>query len=116
VQIAVEFRMLTVRARSSDRSVVDSAIWLTGTSHNISSGGILFTPDDLPQGMAVDAPIEMRLLMPRELNPEVSARARCRGRVVRVEPGSITDPARVAATIERYNFERKRRKLAGTNR
>ena len=104
MQLAVEFCIQSSTRRNSG----NAPIWFKGTSHNISAGGILFSPEGTAPELAIAAPIQLRLLMPAELNPTPSARARCVGRIVRIEPASAASPMRIAATIDRYKFERPR--------
>jgi hypothetical protein len=46
--------------------------------------------------------------MPPELNPTRSARARCVGRIIRIEQGLSDAPLRIATTIDWYKFESHR--------
>ena len=71
---------------------------------NISSNGVLFTSDEAP---AVGDPLEYTITLDSAQNRRVAVR--CVGKVVRSEPvATPPGPPRyeVAATLERYEFDR----------
>jgi hypothetical protein len=70
-----------------------------GETRNVSSCGVLFmckTP------VAVGAPIEYLITLPKAPGTRAEVRLRCVGKVVRAE-----EPSRFAATMERYEFLRQ---------
>jgi hypothetical protein len=71
--------------------------WLDGRSENISRSGVLFRSD---RYVTPETEIELLLTLGGDLSSEQAGTLLCRGRVVRLEPGSIEDPRTgIAATI-----------------
>lgn len=73
----------------------------TSQTKNLSSGGVLFTSEEL---MQVGEPIEYLITLYNGAQP---VRLRCMGKVIRLEQ-PVTEAAEcaVAATLERYEFVR----------
>jgi hypothetical protein len=74
--------------------------WHEARTKNVSASGVLFEGEGIDTRFEADAAIEMRLLM-----PAATARAVCRGRVVRLVARG-RQSTQVAATIDRYSLER----------
>jgi hypothetical protein len=70
-------------------------------TQNVSSGGVLFLS---PLQLEVGDLIEYRITLPGGASSPV--KLRCRGKVVRLQPGNNGADAHVAATLERYEFVR----------
>jgi hypothetical protein len=78
------------------RPAGDSA-WREGRSENISRTGVLFRSERF---VTPETEIELLLTLGGELGDEAAGALLCRGRVVRLEPGSEDDPRiGIAATI-----------------
>ncbi len=80
----------------------------SGETHNLSSGGVLFTSD---QEIEIGDPIEYFITLPSWLNKKDNGiRLHCVGTVVRREMVTNDDgeeePLAIAATLERYEFVR----------
>ena len=73
----------------------------SGWTMNVSSGGVLFTSD---YELVPETTIEFVITLPSDGLETVSLR--CCGTVLRVEPSSREAVYEVAATIDRYKFER----------
>jgi hypothetical protein len=77
----------------------------TGTTRNISSGGILFVAE---QTMEVDSPVEYVVTLTSGANGFVNLR--CMGKVLRLEsfPSEESEATSVvvAVSLERYEFQR----------
>jgi acyl-CoA hydrolase len=71
-----------------------------GETKNVSSSGVLFTA---PVGFELGESIEYYITLPKVVGSKMEVRVRCVGKVVRNEPESA-----FAATLERYEFVRKR--------
>lgn len=71
-----------------------------GETKNVSSGGVLFNG---PVPFDVGESIEYYITLPKVTGSKIEVRVRCVGKVVRTEPDSC-----FAATLERYEFVRKR--------
>lgn len=96
---APRFRMhLPLRYRSGE-----SDAWLQGTTENISASGVLFRVDHLKER---GTPIEMSLLMPKEIVGRFTSRVICRGCVVRTVAATDGGLLAMAATIASYWFAR----------
>jgi c-di-GMP-binding flagellar brake protein YcgR len=74
---------------------------LKGQTRNISSGGVLFTTEAAPP--ASDGRIEYVIALGHRAGRPLNLR--CMGKIVRMERREET--YRVAATLERYEFERQ---------
>jgi hypothetical protein len=72
-------------------------------TRDISARGVFF---DFAGRMDPGSELSFELNLPPELSAGKSVRIRCRGKIVRVEPSNGEGPARVAATIEDYEFVR----------
>ncbi len=70
-----------------------------GETRNVSSTGVLFSP---PVPIEVGASIEYLITFPKVPGSRAEVRLRCVGKVVRHEPNAL------AATLERYEFQRTR--------
>ena len=76
----------------------------TGETRNVSTSGVLFTSQsELPIGQ----PIEYAITLPTGKADGVTVRLHCMGKVVRTELIENGIPARVAATLDRYEFVRR---------
>ncbi len=81
----------------------------TGETHNMSSGGVLFTSENQ---MEIGDPIEYMVTLPSSVSHNTQVRIRCMGKVMRTEPREegveliSRRPFRIAATLERYEFIR----------
>ena len=96
---APRFRMhLPLRYRSSE-----SDAWLSGTTENVSATGVLFVVDQIKEA---GTPIEMTLLMPKEILGRFTSRVICHGRVVRTVVPTKGGQLAMAATIASYRFAR----------
>lgn len=70
-------------------------------TRDVSARGICFYIDSAVQaGSAID----FTLTLPPEITLTESIRVRCKGRVVRVEGGSLAGKMAVAAVIDEYEF------------
>jgi hypothetical protein len=70
-------------------------------TRDVSARGICFYVDSsIESGSAID----FTLTLPPEITLTESIRVRCKGRVVRVEPGDATGKLPVAAVIDEYEF------------
>jgi hypothetical protein len=70
-------------------------------TRDVSARGICFYVDsDIASGSA----IEFTLTLPPEITMTESIRVRCKGKVVRVEPGGSGAKLAVAAVIDEYEF------------
>ncbi len=84
-------------------------VHLTGETHNMSSGGVLFTSENQ---MEVGDPIEYMVTLPSSVSASTQVRIRCMGKVMRTELREdgveliSHRPYRIAATLERYEFIR----------
>ena len=77
------------------------AVELSAETKDVSARGIFFYFDSsLNEG----SPIEFTLTLPPEITLTESIRVRCRGKVVRVEPGMTDAKVPVAAVIDEYEF------------
>jgi hypothetical protein len=77
--------------------------WRTGLTENISRSGLLFRPDG---PLAIDAPLEMRFVLPAGPTPPGVV---CRGRVVRTVPtADRAECPTCAVTIAGYRLHRRR--------
>lgn len=79
----------------------------TGETHNLSSGGVLFsTGSQIEVGEA----IEYMITLPSAAESGTSVRIRCKGKVIRLERRDNGSPSpapfTAAATLERYEFVR----------
>jgi hypothetical protein len=70
-------------------------------TRDVSARGICFYVD---APIATGAPIEFTLTLPPEITLTESIRVRCKGRVVRVDPGAPNGKVAVAAVIDEYEF------------
>src|SRR5262249_39678045 len=77
--------------------------WLNATTVNISASGVLFVVDHL---LEQGTPIEMSLMMPREILGSRSSRVMCHGSIVRTVPIAEGGRLAMAATITHYRFTR----------
>jgi hypothetical protein len=76
---------------------------ISGVTRDVSSCGTFFYCEVAPE---VGSEIELMLELPKELTEGRSAHVLCRGRVVRVEPASESQPIGVAvefSSIERLS-------------
>lgn len=71
-----------------------------GETKNVSSSGVLFTA---PVPFELGESIEYFITLPKVVGSKIEVRVRCVGKVVRSEAESS-----FAATLERYEFVRKR--------
>jgi hypothetical protein len=79
----------------------------TGTTKNMSAGGVLFT-STVP--IEVGEPIEYIITFPTHPINGGTVSLRCLGKVLRLEPNGAdaeTDSVLLAATLERYEFVRR---------
>jgi len=84
--------------------VSDRLVSLPAKTHNVSSVGALFAikDDAVSEGDRIEFLVTMKgPLLPKDAPP---VKLRCRGRVVRADEQGAGK--RVAATIDRYQFER----------
>ena len=72
-----------------------------GETRDVSARGICFYVDSAIQAGAA---IDFTLTLPPEITLTESIRVRCKGRVVRVETGSVGSKLAVAAVIDEYEF------------
>ena len=72
-------------------------------TRDISARGVYF---DFSERMEPGAELEFELNLPPELAAGKTVRIRCRGKIVRVDAPKTGSTARVAATIENYEFVR----------
>lgn len=81
---------------------VGEMAWRDAQTENISRSGVLFRTD---RPAPLEMPVEMRMMLPGEIDGGVAATVVCVGRVVRCAPPTERDarPA-VAATILRYQL------------
>ena len=70
-------------------------------TRDVSARGICFYLDSAIQAGAV---IEFTLTLPPEITLTESIRVRCKGKVVRVDPGPNEGKVAVAAVIDEYEF------------
>ena len=81
----------------------------TGTTRNISSGGILFVGG---RAIEIDSPVEYVITLTSSINGVVSLR--CMGKVLRLEefPSEESEAPSivVAVSLERYEFQRSKQK------
>jgi hypothetical protein len=83
-------------------------VWREGTLENISVSGVLLCTE---QPMEVNAPIEMRFVLPVELIGESAAEVICRGVVVRCfQTAGPENEVKVAARIVSSRFLRQSRR------
>ena len=85
-------------------------VHLTGETHNMSSGGVLFTSQSL---MEIGEPIEYLVTLPSTVSAGTQVRIRCMGKVTRAESRENAEliserPYSIAATLERYEFIRNK--------
>ena len=79
--------------------------WREGTMQNISISGVLLCTD---QPLEINTAIEMRFVLPVDLNGECAAEVLCRGVVVRSSPAEDpVDAVNVAAKIVSSRFQRQ---------
>ena len=79
----------------------------TGTTKNLSAGGVLFSATIL---IEVGEPIEYIITFPTHPINGGTVSLRCLGKVLRLEPNGSDEPngaVLVAATLERYEFVRR---------
>ena len=79
--------------RSGSRSLSEH-----GETRNLSSVGVLFHSG---ANLKIGEPVEYLITLPAASSPSDSVQIRCRGKVVR-----FARKAEVAATLERYEFQR----------
>lgn len=72
-------------------------------TRDISARGVYF---DFSERMDPGSDLEFELNLPPELAAGKSVRIRCRGKIVRVDAPKGEGTARIAATIENYEFVR----------
>src|SRR5262249_3022896 len=77
--------------------------WLSATTVNISASGVLFVVDHL---MKQGTPIEMSLIMPRDILGGGSLCVICHGSIVRTVAAAEGGRPAMAATIAHYRFKR----------
>ena len=81
----------------------------TGTTRNISSGGILFVGE---KAIEIDSPVEYVVTLASGNNGTVNLR--CMGKVLRLEEFATEEPEApsvvVAVSLERYEFQRCKHK------
>jgi hypothetical protein len=70
-------------------------------TRDVSARGICFYMD---APLTTGSEIEFTLTLPPEITLTESIRVRCRGKVVRVEPGMTDAKVPVAAVIDEYEF------------
>ena len=77
--------------------------WYGGIIENISQSGVLFSG---PQGLPVNALIEMVFEMPEEISGQKNSNVVCQGRVMRAKdtPEVAEDNVGLAASIVDYKF------------
>ena len=76
--------------------------WYEGTIENISQSGVLFIG---PQGLPVNALIEMVFEMPEEISGQKNSNVLCQGKVIRAKEVRGEEPAAgMAASILDYKF------------
>ena len=104
------------RAQRFDFQLPLSVRWAQGfevreahtNSEDVSSKGIYFC---FPEGIQEGTSVELMLTMPHDVTLAGPLRVRCFGRVQRCEPGKGAT-ARVAASIQRYEFLRRNESAA----
>ena len=74
---------------------------LAAQTRDVSARGICFYMD---APLTTGSEIEFTLTLPPEITLTESIRVRCRGKVVRVEPGMADAKVPVAAVIDEYEF------------
>jgi hypothetical protein len=81
-----------------------------GATRNISSGGILFVSG---KALEIGGPIEYVVTLASGANGVVNIR--CMGKVLRIQKANAPDePTAVAASLERYEFQRSGQQEAET--
>ena len=80
-----------------------TSTWFEGLIENISQSGVLFLG---PQGLPVNALIEMVFEMPEEISGQKNSNVVCQGRVMRAKDAPEIEDGRVglAASIVDYKF------------
>jgi len=74
---------------------------MAAQTRDVSARGICFYMD---APLTTGSEIEFTLTLPPEITLTESIRVRCRGQVVRVEPGMADAKVPVAAVIDEYEF------------
>ena len=74
---------------------------MSAQTRDVSARGICFY---LEAPLASGSEIEFTLTLPPEITLTESIRVRCKGKVVRVEPGMADTKVPVAAVIDEYEF------------
>ena len=74
---------------------------MSAQTRDVSARGICFY---LEAPLATGSDIEFTLTLPPEITLTESIRVRCKGKVVRVEPGLADSKVPVAAVIDEYEF------------
>src|SRR5205823_8451192 len=74
---------------------------LSAQTRDVSARGICFYMDS---PLTAGSEIEFTLTLPPEITLTESIRVRCKGKVVRVEPGMTDAKVPVAAVIDEYEF------------
>jgi hypothetical protein len=74
---------------------------MSAQTRDVSARGICFY---LEAPLAAGSDIEFTLTLPPEITLTESIRVRCKGKVVRVEPGLADSKVPVAAVIDEYEF------------
>ncbi|HET7209925.1 MAG TPA: PilZ domain-containing protein [Terriglobales bacterium] len=70
-------------------------------TRDVSARGICFYLDE---AIATGSAIEFTLTLPPEITLTEAIRVRCKGKVVRVDPGGTAGKIAVAAIIDEYEF------------
>ena len=79
--------------------------WLEGMTENISYTGVLFRSSST---FVPETPLELRLQLAAGRKPNHASEIRCKGEVVRVEPGNGPEtPTALAVSISDYRIVRK---------
>jgi len=74
---------------------------MSAQTRDVSARGICFY---LEAPLATGSDVEFTLTLPPEITLTESIRVRCKGKVVRVEPGLADSKVPVAAVIDEYEF------------
>ena len=74
---------------------------MSAQTRDVSARGICFY---LEAPLATGSDIEFTLTLPPEITLTESIRVKCKGKVVRVEPGVADSKVPVAAVIDEYEF------------
>lgn len=94
-------RRFALRLPVSVNSNGNNGAAMSAQTRDVSARGICFY---LEAPLATGSDIEFTLTLPPEITLTESIRVRCKGKVVRVEPGQADSKVPVAAVIDEYEF------------